>query len=172
MHRLQYSRVFVDMDGVLADFEGGYAKLFGHAAANAESKKQMWKHIHSLPAFFEDLEVVSGAVDFMDWLHYRAEDEVMILTACPASEYESVAKQKRSWVRKHLGHTVVLPCYESKSKPLFMQKPKDILIDDYGVNCQAWEAAGGRAIKFEGDWQEVKEQLLDIWEEDLYGGNA
>jgi hypothetical protein len=37
----------------------------------------------------------------------------------------------------------------------------NILIDDYGVNIRAWDAAGGTAIKYQADENDLSE-ILDV----------
>lgn len=56
-------------------------------------------------------------------------------------------------MRAHLSRTrLVLPVLGGRHKPIFMHQPGDLLINDYGKSCEAWNEAGGIAIKYEGDW--------------------
>jgi hypothetical protein len=44
-----------------------------------------------------------------------------------------------------------------------------VLIDDYGVNTRAWDAAGGTAIKYQADedsLDKVVEVLAKVFEKD------
>jgi 5'-nucleotidase len=155
--------IFLDMDGVLADFDGGFQKKFGvHPDYYRENKKGMWDLIHSDEEFFTTLPQVAGAVSFYEEVRFGYQLPIAILTACPHSAYEDVARQKKLWIRNNLRYPpMVLPTYGSETKTHFMQDEGDILIDDWGKNCKAWEDAGGRAIKFEGDWEVVKEKLIE-----------
>ncbi len=139
--------IFLDLDGVMADFDKTFPEKFLLSHIGMD-KKKMWEHIHSVPDFFVNLPLMPGAMWLYDTISYRF-GQPFILTACPASRYHDVAKQKRQWVRNHLGSAIVLPSYGSEGKPAFMHNPGDILIDDWGKNCDAWEAAGGVAIKHE-----------------------
>lgn len=139
-------KVYLDLDGVMADFDAGFVRLFGriphHDMTDAE-----WAIVHADGDFFETLPLCQGAMGLFNSLPA----DLSVLTACPRSNYQDVARQKRNWVRKHLGqHVTVLPVLGSHNKPLFMHSPGDILIDDYGKNCREWQAAGGIAIKHEG----------------------
>ena len=138
-------RVYLDLDGVLANFDAGYRALFGWTP-NHDLTDEQWETIHAQEDFFFNLPLYEGAVK----LFLNLPRAVNILTACPKSHYGSVARQKRRWVQKHFGdYVTVLPVMGSHNKPLFMHAPGDLLIDDYGKNCREWSAAGGIAIKHE-----------------------
>lgn len=148
--------IFVDLDGVMADFDKTFPERFlkDHVPM---TKKEMWDHIHSVPDFFVNLPLMPGALEMFDEIVYRY-GKPFILTACPSSRYHNVAAQKREWVRNHLGgDIIVMPAHGSEGKPAFMHQKGDILIDDWGKNCLAWEAAGGVAIKHEKPNETLKQ---------------
>lgn len=151
--------LYIDMDGVLADFDGSFPAVFG-IDHRSLADDDMWLHINGHPSFFRDLPPMAGALDFFRSVEHL---QPVILTACPKSNYAHVAAQKRAWVREHLSATcLVLPVLGGRHKPLFMHQPGDILIDDFGRNCDAWTEAGGVAIKHEGDWQATTAALHGI----------
>lgn len=153
----QEPTVFLDLDGVMADFDGRFPEQFGVDHREGMTKKRMWQYINSVPDFFTNLPPMPGALHFFNRIEGL---NPIILTACPSSNYAEVARQKRAWVRKHLGpNTRVLPVNGSESKPLFMHAAGDILIDDWRKNTEAWDAAGGRAILHRGDWNKTHAKL-------------
>lgn len=148
--------LYVDLDGVMADFDGAFPAVFG-LDHRSLADEEMWGHINSHASFFRDLPPMAGAIEFFRSIEHL---NPVILTACPKSNYAHVAAQKRAWVREHLSQTcLVLPVMGGRHKPLFMHQPGDILIDDWGKNCAAWTEAGGVAIKHEGDWAETRVAL-------------
>lgn len=148
--------LYVDLDGVMADFDGAFPSVFG-LDHRSLADEEMWGHINSHVSFFRDLPPMAGAIDFFRSIEHL---NPVILTACPKSNYAHVAAQKRAWVREHLSQTcLVLPVMGGRHKPLFMHQPGDILIDDWGKNCEAWTEAGGVAIKHEGDWADTRVAL-------------
>ena len=148
--------LFIDLDGVMADFDGAFPKLFG-VDHRTLLDDQMWAHINSHGSFFRDLPPCPGAIEF--WREVEHLNPV-VLTACPKSDYANVAAQKRAWVREHLSQTCwVLPVLGGKNKPLFMHQPGDVLIDDWDKNCAAWAAAQGEAIVHDGDWARTRHRL-------------
>lgn len=165
---MSFPRLYLDLDGVFADFDRHYADLFGHYH-KAIPDAELWGKIHSMPTFFRDMPVCPGAKEFFFdvrksylWGDFA---ELSVLTACPKEAYAHVAGQKREWVREHLSRFVtVLPVAGGSSKPLFMHEPGDILIDDFERNTKAWEAAGGRAILHAGDFELTRAALKSLLE--------
>lgn len=136
-------RLFLDLDGVMADFDAHFPAVFGldHKSLADEA---MWERINAHPSYFLDMPVCEGAKYFF---HSVEDFDPIILTACPRTNYAHVARQKRQWVRKHLsGEILVLPVLGGHNKPLFMHRAGDILIDDFEKNIEAWEKAGGLGI--------------------------
>lgn len=151
-------KLFLDLDGLLADFDKRYTDLFGAVAHEDDVKKIMWDRVFSTPNFFRDLPVCDGAKYFFSNVE---ELNPIILTSCPSSRYEEVAAQKRDWVRKHLGPDILmLPVRGSQYKPLFMHAHGDILIDDYKPNVRAWGEAGGIAVKHDNDFAQTWLDLM------------
>lgn len=137
-------RVYLDLDGVMADFDRHFVEYFGVDNKSLNDQK-MWSMINSYPKFFRNLPVCERALEFFDNLNSNF--DVSILTACPKSNYQSAALQKREWVYEHLSpHVKVIPMLGGKNKGLFMHEKGDILIDDFESNCLAWNSLGGFSI--------------------------
>ena len=151
--------LFVDLDGVLADFDGGFPAKFG-VDHRSMLDADMWAKIHADDFFFRDLPPCPGALAFFSKIRQY---KPVILTACPTEHYIKVATQKREWVRGHLGDAIfVLPCQGGKHKQLFMHRHGDILIDDFVRNVQRWHGAGGSGIlhtNFKDTWEQLEEYL-------------
>lgn len=151
--RLRFAkpRVFLDLDGVMADFDGYFPELFGYDHREV-ADDLMWADINGYGTFFRDLPPCAGAVSFFhDILHLKP----TILTACPfdPERFADIAEQKRGWVNEWLGPdvpTIFVP--GSKHKQLYMHHPGDILIDDFAPNIKRWNAAGGRGVHHLGDF--------------------
>lgn len=136
-------RVYLDLDGVMADFDAHFPATFG-LDHRGMADDDMWSTINGHPSYFRDMPPCAGAVEFFRSIEHLAP---IILTACPKSNYPHVAGQKREWVREHLSATAtILPVMGGRHKPLFMHAPGDILVDDWEKNTAAWTAAGGVAI--------------------------
>lgn len=136
-------RLYLDLDGVMADFDAHFPVQFG-VDHRRMADDDMWAKINAHPSYFRDMPQCPGAKAFFDKIEWL---NPIILTACPKSKYANVARQKRAWVREHLSKTCdILPVLGGRNKPLFMHSPGDILIDDFRRNTKAWEEEGGFAI--------------------------
>lgn len=155
-------KLFLDLDGVLADFDGGFYDRFGSMPSD-HSDDIMWKKINGSGTFFADLPVMEGAKYMFATIQELY--EVVILTACPKTNYKQAALQKRQWVRKNISTDVmILPMLGGANKGLFMDQPGDILIDDMEKNCIAWDLLGGISIQH-ASWTKTLNQLNRIYTE-------
>lgn len=153
-------RIYLDLDGVMADFDKHFLDLFGVASSSLDDLT-LWKWINGHGSFFSDLPVCEGAIDFFNRIKHL---DPTILTACPKTNYSVAAIQKRAWVYKHLSPDVtVIPMLGGKNKALFMHSPGDVLIDDFEKNCVAWREHGGVAIQhknFEDTFKQLDKTLI------------
>jgi 5'-nucleotidase len=136
-------RVYLDLDGVMADFDAHFPAVFG-LDHRGMADDDMWRTINAHPSYFRDMPPCRGAIEF-----FREIEDLnpIILTACPRTNYANAATQKRGWVRQHLSTSAtVLPVMGGHNKPLFMHALGDILIDDFEKNTRAWTEAGGISI--------------------------
>ena len=133
-------QLFVDCDGVLADFDKGYKETFG-VLPDKTIDNVDWKQVRNKEGFYESLPPMP---DMEELWGYIAGYDPIILTGVPSSIKEA-PENKRAWVRKHLGPRVPVITCLSKDKCL-VAKPGDILIDDWTKYQQKWLAVGGRWI--------------------------
>lgn len=159
-------RLYLDLDGVLADFDRGYRERFGKLPSE-DTDEVLWQNLNGCPDFFETLHPMPAAIGAFALLRGL---QPAILTACPRTNYHDAAANKRRWVRRHLGADVtVLPCMGGTNKPVFMHAYGDVLVDDMPKNVNAWAAAGGVGILHTGDWMATFEALAKIFlPEDIF----
>jgi 5'(3')-deoxyribonucleotidase len=143
--------VFVDMDGVLADFFGEWARLDGKShykdIDNPEAKLQL---VRDHPTFWIDLPVLPNAGKLLGAVKKFAGDYNICST--PLQGDKNSEPQKRLWVKKHLAAYPPREVYITHNKPAHATQPDgspNILIDDFGKNIKAWNAAGGIGIHYE-----------------------
>lgn len=147
-------RLFIDLDGVGADFDGGYYALFGHWPWEVDDDT-MWANIRGVPNFFANLPVMEGFLEAVAEF-IEAGYDPMFLTACPEHDYKGIADQKHEWVHKNVPHDILtLPVIKGKNKARFVQNPGDLLVDDFEKNLGPWKEAGGIPILHK-NWVESK----------------
>ena len=135
--------IFLDMDGVLCDFDGAVAKQCG--------SKEKWADDWSkLPSnFFEVLPKLPDADLLVDYV--RGLFDIHILTAIPKrGQFDGARVQKYKWCLDHL------KIYPSKIHVCFWEEKQyyaaeenlspNLLIDDSERNCTQFKAKGGIAI--------------------------
>lgn len=153
------ARLYLDLDGVMADFDAHFPKTFG-LDHRGMADDAMWATINAHPSYFFDMPMCAGAAQFYRLIKHLSP---IILTACPRSNYAHVARQKRAWVRKNLCDTaVILPVMGGRNKPLFMHAPGDILIDDFERNIDCWREEGGVGILHQ-DFGSTMKSLNEAW---------
>ena len=143
--------VYVDMDGVLADFFGAWAKLAGKEhykeIDDPETKLQL---IREHPTFWIDLPTLPGAGKLLGAVKKFA--GTYRICSTPLAGDPNSEPQKREWVKKHLSSFApreVIITHNKAAHATQADGTPNILIDDFGKNIRAWEAAGGIGIKYE-----------------------
>ena len=135
-------KLYVDLDGVLADFDSSAEGKLGtdniYKYEFVWGAEKFWTEMNKDETFFRYLSLKDDALKL--WNNIEQFDPV-ILTALPKSGADRVEKQKRAWAGEHFPGTEVITCL-TKDKPKYC-KLGDILIDDRAVNLDAWKKAGG-----------------------------
>ncbi|MBS1813962.1 MAG: hypothetical protein JSS87_03705 [Acidobacteria bacterium] len=140
---MKHPQVFLDCDGVLADFDAAAIELFGLPPREAEAKlgrPAFWNRLRRhKPGFYEHLPLMRDAEAL-----FRAVEHLkpIILTGCPIGNWAQ--PQKQAWAAKHFPGTQMITCM-ARDKRKHMQ-PGDILIDDNDKYRALWEEAGGHFI--------------------------
>jgi 5'(3')-deoxyribonucleotidase len=161
--------IYLDMDGVLADFNTGARKYLNateqdeaEAEANGRWPERSWGRLVEAPNFYRHLPkmpqadlLMLKALRFQDALGWR----LRVLTAIPQkNEVPDVFQDKIEWMMEYYPGVVCHfgPYSHDKHRHC---KPGDILVDDRASNCEEWRAAGGHAVKVGSDYSAALAQL-------------
>ncbi|XP_026903588.1 5'(3')-deoxyribonucleotidase, mitochondrial isoform X1 [Acinonyx jubatus] len=152
-------RVLVDMDGVLADFEGGFLRKFRARFPDQpyialEDRRGFWLSeqygrlqpglsekaisIWESENFFLDLEPLPGAVEAVKQMANLENTDVFICTS-PIKMYKYCPYEKYAWVEKHFGPDFLDQIVLATDKTVVSA---DLLIDDRPDITGKWPAAG------------------------------
>ncbi len=160
-----HQRLYLDLDGVMAGYDEHYIALYGHRPGDV-TPKIMWENVFRADRFFFNLPLLDGAGEFFrDVAHL----DPVFLTKLPVENFDAVAADKRAWVRRYLSSdSLVIPLTLDDTKARYMNRERDILVDDFESNCLPWEAAGGKAILHAGNFHNTA-HFMRFHMEDDYG---
>ena len=151
--------VYLDMDGVLADFFGGVEFLYGvehwKELTNDKTKdlkKQVIDRITGTD-FFAVLPKFPTADALIDMVKKFTGGKFSINTSPLRGDHENSAKYKKVWIANNIeqpNDIVVTGRKETYAKDKGTGTP-NILIDDRPVNIQRWQDAGGYGILYQAN---------------------
>jgi len=129
-------KLFLDLDGVLADFDRGVEAVTGKRPDQL-SVRQMWKALAREPDFYGTLDMMHDAQVLWEFCEPY---QPTILTGLPLGDW--APGQKRRWVAAMLGADVPVITCMTRDKHRF-SGPGHVLVDDRVGTRDPWEAAGG-----------------------------
>jgi 5'-nucleotidase len=149
-------RILVDMDGVIADLEGGFLKIwraqypekhfipseqrttFYMADQYPDDIKDLVHQIHVMPSFFRSLEPIEGSLKALNEMKEMGHE--VFICSSPLSRFNNCVLEKYEWVDSYLGKEWVKAIILCKDKTVIKG---DILIDDRpnitGCDVPSWE---------------------------------
>lgn len=145
--------LFLDMDGVQADFFGAWADL--HNVPSYKDIQDPEAAIDKLAAsgpqavhdFFLNLKPLPGGQTIIRWLSDNCVPYT-VLSAPLRGEPQAAMSGKRAWLDIHNPGTSKYAIFTSKK---FAYAMKDghpqVLVDDFGKYLTSWDEAGGIAVK-------------------------
>lgn len=136
------SHLFLDADGVLADFDAGVRALLGmgsHEFEHRHGKREFWRRIAKAPDFYSTLPEMPDARLLFDAVKHL---NPTILTGLPLGNW--AAPQKVRWAAEHFPGTKIITCM-ARDKYRHMTKG-DVLVDDRADHREKWKDAGGTFV--------------------------
>ena len=137
-------QLFLDCDGVLADFDHAAVQVFGMPAHEAEQvlgKNKFWRTLREHEDFYGSLPLMPDARKLFNAVRHL---KPIILTGCPLGGWAE--SQKHRWAAVHFPGTKIITCM-AREKRMHM-KPGDVLVDDTLTYKHLWEDAGGVFIHY------------------------
>ena len=166
-------KVYVDMDGVIANFYAGVTARTGHEEPRAMALQDIEDTMASFAGtdFFYTLPKYEQADQLIAMVNKMSGGDWYILSSPLKYDREGSAKHKAAWIKKYLK---IQPkgMHFTGDKAQFATQPDgtpNILIDDYPKYLEKWTNAGGIGVKYKGhvgNIQDVKATL------DNYLGNT
>jgi len=132
-------QLYLDCDGVLADFDKGATAVLGMHPRAFEKRHglgRFWAKLASAPDFYFGLPLVDGATELFEAVRHL---DPIILTGLPHGNW--AADQKVRWAAKHFpGTRIITTLARDKCKHA---RTGDVLVDDQLRHAHLWEEVGG-----------------------------
>lgn len=161
--------IYIDMDGVLADFNTKAREVLGATEADSDQAAQAgrwprekWETLKEIYHFYRILPKTPFADRLME-LARRYRDELgwklYILTAIPSgNDVPQAFQDKVEWIQEYYPDVEVHFGPYSRDKAHHC-RPGYILVDDRYDNCESWTQAGGQAIRVLKDPEPALQEL-------------
>jgi hypothetical protein len=132
-------QIFLDCDGVLADFACGAEAILGMTPRAFEKRhgpREFWKRLAAAEDFFGDLPPMPDARVLYEAVRHK---HPIVLTGLPRGGWAE--PQKRRWAERHFpGVPVITTMAALKHEH---RHPGDVLVDDRDNHRRLWETEGG-----------------------------
>jgi hypothetical protein len=146
-------QLYLDCDGVLADFDRGATQLLGMPPRVFEKRRGLsafWREIARHPDFYGTLPLMPDAMILFEAVRHL---DPIILTGLPRGQW--AAPQKVRWAAEHFPGTRILTV-------MAVDKRKhchsgDILVDDQLKHAHLWQDAGGTFVHHRNAEQTIDE---------------
>ncbi len=149
--------VFLDMDGVIVNFDGRVREITGLTSFGREEARDAMR----TPNFFVNLDPLPGAIsqvqDLLEWLP----GQVQILSAIPQSDPglgDEARAQKIQWLQEHIPE--LASTAQVVSDKGSVGTSDDILIDDH-PDWNGADSFPGLVIRYSSfsDWGTLREEI-------------
>jgi hypothetical protein len=151
-------QLFLDCDGVLADFDAGATEVLGmspYAFEERHGRQEFWRRIARARDFYATLPLMADARLLFDSVAHL---DPVILTGLPLGNW--AAPQKVRWAEEHFPGTHIITCM-ARDKFRHM-KGADVLVDDRANHRGKWEEAGGIFVHHQNARSSL-ERLAEIY---------
>ena len=135
-------RLFLDCDGVLADFDAGATRVLGMPPREFEKRfglGKFWSKLARDGDFYATLPLMPDARLLFDAVAHL---DPIILTGLPRGDW--AAGQKVRWAAEHFPNTPIITCM-ARDKRNHAERG-DILVDDTLRHRERWKEMGGLFI--------------------------
>ena len=144
--------IYLDMDGVIADFVKRYKELYHMEPREAEKKKEFNKFFDEFIETnqFATLDMMPGSMMGLEFLRKANVPTQILSSTANEARYDDISKQKMIWLQTH-GITFNPLFVPGKKHKYKYATPDSIIIDDTESVIDDWRKAGGIAI-WHKDW--------------------
>ena len=149
--------VYLDMDGVIADFFGGVERLYGvdhWKQLTSDKTKDLRQDVIDRIAgtdFFAHLPKFSSADTLIEMIKKFTGGQYSILTSPLRGDTENSGYYKKVWIGKHIVKPDDIIVTGRKESYAVKNSVPNILIDDRPINIDKWQSKGGYGILYQAN---------------------
>ena len=150
-------QIYLDMDGLVADYKGGLENTAKELGVSVDDGKAIWNKINSNPTeWWSNLKPIPEGMKIFNAVKDK---EPSILSAAGTDEKTKQGKLK--WLRKNglAPYLKEIIFVNNKSAKKKYAKGGNILIDDRPDNVAEWEMKGGTSFLFQNNANQIIKQL-------------
>jgi len=132
-------QLYLDCDGVLADFDAGAIAVLGMPPRKFEDRygtRLFWKKLAAAPDFYFSLPLMRDAMELFEAVRHL---HPIILTGLPLGGW--AADQKVRWAAQHFPGTRIITTMARDKRD--HAREGDVLVDDMLKHRHLWEGVGG-----------------------------
>lgn len=161
-------KIFLDMDGVIANFFGGLEKKYG--VAHWKELDDIEKRLDLLinTDFFYTLEKFETTDPLVDFVCYMTKGDWGICSSPLRGDYNNSSYWKRRWLEDNgimpRIENLILTTDKKRYAINRIDGEPNMLIDDKPSNITEWEKAGGVGILWQANQDSYDELIYQIKE--------
>jgi hypothetical protein len=145
MHKI--TKIYLDMDGVIADFSSRYKELYKMTPERADKSKQFGEFFGKfiMSGQFATLDMMPDAKQLLNHLDSVGIPVEILSSTARQDSHVAISRQKTIWLDRH-GIKYPANFVPGKALKYKFADPESIIIDDTQSVIDDWIKAGGVAI--------------------------
>jgi hypothetical protein len=147
MPETKITKIYLDMDGVIADFDKRYKARYKMEPREAEQHKEFDKFFTQFinDGEFATLDLMPDAMELINYLRSLKVPTEILSSSASEKKDPQIRPQKMEWLEKNNIEFPAIIVPGKRHKKDYSNK-NTLLIDDTGVNIDQWRREGGIGI--------------------------
>jgi hypothetical protein len=168
--------IYLDMDGVIADFFGGVAKKFDVDHWKSIQDREIAFATLANTDFFYNLDIFPETYSIVKFVKKISDGDWGICSSPMRGDIMNSAYWKRQWLNRWditppLIENMIFTSNKHKYAYSKLDRTRNILIDDKLQNIDEWNKAGGIGIRFQCNEDDIEEYLFPAIKEAIKNAN-
>jgi beta-phosphoglucomutase-like phosphatase (HAD superfamily) len=147
MPEVKITKIYLDMDGVIADFDKRYKARYKMLPREAEQHKEFDKFFTQFinDGEFSTLDLMPDAMELINYLRGLKVPTEILSSSASEKRDSLIRPQKMEWLKNNNIEFPAIIVPGKRHKKDYSNK-NTLLIDDTGINIDQWRREGGIGI--------------------------